>query len=323
MKIVLLACSKLKCQLSDNEKVSAKDLYQGQIFKKSWIYANELIQPDKIFILSAKYGLLHPDDSIGIYDKTLVHAPVSEKKAWSYKVIEQMKSANLDLEKDEFIFLTGKDYYKYLMGNGVCQNYILPYKDNGCRGNGDILKWLKSKIMNNQLKNLDPVRKIRELKFEKKPGIYRWWFKKESAHQLLSQVSNLIDWEEIKKLEIDGKEYLALYFGMTKNVLDRFKWHISQEHLNSSIKAGTISTLRKTLSALLDTPLSESQDLINEFIDKNCYLEWEYCFTEKEADAREKLELNNNYYPLNIQDNKKISPELKDVLIKLRKEVGK
>ena len=199
---------------------------------------------------------------------------------------------------------------------------MLPFKENGYRGYGDILKFLKSKIMNNPLENLKPVKELRGIKFEKKPGIYRWWFSKEGAYQLLSPISNLIEWDDIKETEIAGEEYLALYFGMTKDINDRFKWHISQKHSNSAIKAGTISTLRRTLSALLNCPLSKSQETINDFIDNNCYLEWKYCDSEKDADSKEKKELDTNYYPLNIRDNYKISPALKTSLELLRKNVN-
>ena len=171
------------------------------------------------------------------------------------------------------------------------------------------------------LKTIEPVYLIRNDKKDSKAGVYRWWFRKESAVNILSSIKHLIEWDNIQYKIINGEDYLALYFGMTKNVKNRFKWHISQKHNPNSIKRGFISTLRRTLSALLDKPLSVSEDEINKFIDDNCVLEWEYCDSEKEAKKIEKEELNETYYPLNLQDNKIISKELKSILTQKRKDV--
>ena len=65
MKITILSCSKKKHPLSEGGTIEAKDLYQGQIFRKSYIYANKFLKPDRIYILSAKYGLLKPSDNNG------------------------------------------------------------------------------------------------------------------------------------------------------------------------------------------------------------------------------------------------------------------
>lgn len=170
------------------------------------------------------------------------------------------------------------------------------------------------------LKNIESVYLIRKEKKDTKAGVYRWWFRKESAENLLASVKDLVEWDHIQRKSIDGEDYLALYFGMTKNIRNRLKWHISQKHRPNSIKSGLISTLRKTLSALLDQPLSASEEEINQFIDGNCVLEWEYCDSETEAKKIEKEELEETYYPLNLQGNKRTSKELKSVLKQKRKE---
>lgn len=48
----------------------AKDMYVSDLFKKSLEYARRL-NPAKIYILSAKYGLLELDDMIEPYEITL------------------------------------------------------------------------------------------------------------------------------------------------------------------------------------------------------------------------------------------------------------
>ena len=138
------------------------------------------------------------------------------------------------------------------------------------------------------LKTIEPVYLIRNEKKDSEAGVYRRWFKKESTENLLSSIKHLIDWDNTSQKIINWEDYRALYFGMTKNVKNRFKWHISQKHNLNSIKRGYISTLRRNLSALLDKPLSVSEEEINKFIDDNCVLEWEYCDSEKEAKKIEK-----------------------------------
>lgn len=148
MKIAILSCSKKKNPLGEVNPIEAKDLYQGNIFKKSYTYAKDFLKLDKIYILSAKYGLLHPSDKISSYDKTLKNFSSKERKEWSEKVLSQMKSENIDLEKAEFFFLTGKVYYKEIIGEGKCEKFELPFVNNECKNQGQILQFLNSKIKN-------------------------------------------------------------------------------------------------------------------------------------------------------------------------------
>jgi len=105
MRIVLIPCSKTKAC----ESTIARDMYKGTLFKKSLAYAEKL-NPDSIFILSDKYGLIPLDKCIEPYDKDIRKFSSKEKKEWGERVIEQMRSAGLDLEKDTFIVFAGEDY---------------------------------------------------------------------------------------------------------------------------------------------------------------------------------------------------------------------
>ena len=73
-------------------------MYQGQLFKKSYLYAIKL-NPDKIFILSAKYGLLELNDIIEPYNITLNNTPNAIIKNWSEKAIQQLKNKNINLKE--------------------------------------------------------------------------------------------------------------------------------------------------------------------------------------------------------------------------------
>lgn len=70
-------------------------------------YAIQL-NPHKIFILSAKFGLLRLNDYIGYYDETLNKKSVAERHIWAEQVLKQLHEESCELTKDKFIFLAGK-----------------------------------------------------------------------------------------------------------------------------------------------------------------------------------------------------------------------
>lgn len=133
-KIVLISCVSKKL----NTRSKAQDLYISPLFKKNLQYAKSL-NPDKIFILSAKYGLLRLNEEIRPYDKTLNKMCSNEIKEWANLVLNQLRKLT-DLENDEFIFLAGDRYRKYLIP--YLQNYKIPLKGLGI---GKQLKFLKEK----------------------------------------------------------------------------------------------------------------------------------------------------------------------------------
>lgn len=86
-------------------------MYISELFKKSYQYATAL--GGTVWILSAKYGLLRPQDIISPYNKTLVGASDTNCKKWAYNVYQQMVDAKIDFE-EEAVFLCGQNYRKYL-----------------------------------------------------------------------------------------------------------------------------------------------------------------------------------------------------------------
>jgi hypothetical protein len=108
-KIVFISCVSKKL----SHKTKAKDLYISPLFKLNLAYAKKL-KPDKIFILSAKHGLLGLNDTIAPYDTTLNHMRDPDRRAWGKRVLSQLRG-KANLEKDCFIFLAGGRYRKYLM----------------------------------------------------------------------------------------------------------------------------------------------------------------------------------------------------------------
>lgn len=107
--IVFLSCVKTK----QKTRCAARDMYTSDLFRKSLAYAEKL-QPTQIYILSAKYGLLDPQDVIEPYNATLVGANQEACKKWAYMVYKQMQEKHVNFD-DEAVFLCGKNYRRFLM----------------------------------------------------------------------------------------------------------------------------------------------------------------------------------------------------------------
>jgi len=106
--IVLISCAARKLQ----HKARAQDLYVSPLFQRQLAYARKL-SPDAIFILSAKYGLVGPDEEIEPYDQTLKDMGASEQRAWAERVLAQL-GEKTSLLSDHFIVLAGDAYRRLL-----------------------------------------------------------------------------------------------------------------------------------------------------------------------------------------------------------------
>jgi hypothetical protein len=107
-KVVLISCVKSKL----NVPAKARDLYTSDLFRSALQYAYYL-KADKIFVLSAKYGLVELDQVIAPYEMTLNNMG-EPQKAWAGAVIRAL-SKKTDLQSDLFIILAGEKYRKYLL----------------------------------------------------------------------------------------------------------------------------------------------------------------------------------------------------------------
>ncbi len=169
-------------------------------------------------------------------------------------------------------------------------------------------------------------------------GIYCWWFKDDCVDVLFERIFKDVDWKRLADESLQHKvfgnvKYTALYVGIAagknKGILGRFKWHIEQKHTVSNVTKGYLSTLRRTLSALMNFKLLKgsnevncnSEEQLNAFIDENCVLEWNYYprKIKKDLETIEDEIINSGYYPLNIQSNKQITKELRKKLSDMRK----
>ena len=109
MKIVLISCTKSK----QNYACPARELYsKSDLFQKEYHFAKSFA--NKIYILSAKYGLVDENEILSPYNQTLCGASVQTKKDWARKVLKQMEET-FDMDSDEFVFLAGRNYTEYLV----------------------------------------------------------------------------------------------------------------------------------------------------------------------------------------------------------------
>ena len=109
-EIGLVSCVKSK----RDESAPPKDLYTSDYFEKMRNYAE--MHHDEWYILSAKHGLLDPeDDPIAPYDETLRNFSKPEQREWAQQVQEQMEESDILEGEVSLVIHAGKDYYEELL----------------------------------------------------------------------------------------------------------------------------------------------------------------------------------------------------------------
>ena len=105
--LYLVSCVKGK----QANAAAAKDLYTSDWFRKTRAYIEPTGMP--WFILSAEYGLLHPDQWTAPYEKTLNKMRSWERKQWAEKVRHQMEQGLPKAE--QIVVFAGEKYREHLM----------------------------------------------------------------------------------------------------------------------------------------------------------------------------------------------------------------
>ena len=106
MKIAIIGCAKQKLW----GRHRAKDLYSSVLFGLGWRYAREHFP--KVFILSAKHGLVGPDRFIRSYDSTLKDMTRATRRAWAKKAAAQIERQTP--KGSELYFFCGHAYIEFL-----------------------------------------------------------------------------------------------------------------------------------------------------------------------------------------------------------------
>ena len=136
-KIVLISCASKKQSVTSR----AVEMYISTLFNLNLQLARKL-NPDYIFILSAKYGLITLDEMIEPYDLKLNKMSKIDRINWAKKVLNELQQQT-NLQKDHFIILAGNRYREYLIQH--LNSYEIPME--GLRI-GQQLQFLKGQIEN-------------------------------------------------------------------------------------------------------------------------------------------------------------------------------
>jgi len=120
LRIALIQCTSRK----KANKCPARELYsESPRFRLA--YALAKLVADKIFILSAKYGLVPEDMIIEPYNETLKEKSAQERREWGDMVLKELNKV-CNVERDEFIVLAGEAYHENLLPHLV--HFWLPLK---------------------------------------------------------------------------------------------------------------------------------------------------------------------------------------------------
>ena len=108
-RITLISCTSSKA----DHPCAANVMYsKSPRFRLAYEYAK--MTADKVFILSAKHGLLMEHSIIEPYNETLSDKSLDEREQWSENVIGKLEK-EADLDNDYFTILAGERYYERLL----------------------------------------------------------------------------------------------------------------------------------------------------------------------------------------------------------------
>lgn len=316
--IVLISCCKKKLRPA----APAEKLYQSPKFKKSLEYAKSL-NPDAIYILSAKHHVVELTQPLEWYDEKLQDKSPDEKQKWATKCLETLKGKH-DLKHDKFIILAGFEYYHGLLGENGIHNYELPL-DGPTHGRA--LHWLNEHLKNDNIVKASSLRDPEELKkISSKPGYYKWWISKIFLDFILDKLH--VSFEEIENVLEERDGLFCVYVGIAakESVRQRLNWHINDPHTVSRVNTGTLSTLRQTIASIVSHNQYDKTST-DQFIDR-MYVEWFYIDSQigSEEAKNELHDIETNLMSeylriLNIQDNHHpLSKPIKKTLKELRKQ---
>lgn len=141
-RIILVACAATKLA----EPAPAAALYTSDLFTKSRAWAEREVaegRADAWFILSAKYGLLYPNESVSPYDETLNGKSASHRVEWSTGVMLGLRHAAP--AKTTVVFLAGELYRKTL-ATFLAQDGVRVEVPMAGLGIGEQKAWLKGSL---------------------------------------------------------------------------------------------------------------------------------------------------------------------------------
>ena len=137
MIIYLLSCVGQK----RSAPAHARDLYTSPWFCKARTYADRTGRP--WFVLSAKYGLVDPDEIIAPYDLTLNTMLVADRRRWASRVLTQLEPHLNGI--GSVMILAGRRYREFLEPSLQSRGLFVSVPMEGLRI-GEQLGWLSGEL---------------------------------------------------------------------------------------------------------------------------------------------------------------------------------
>jgi len=120
----------------------ARELYQSTLFAGRRRYAERKRCP--WFILSAKYGFVHPDQKISWYEATLKSMSAAARREWSEQVLQQIDAAIGKMQDTVVEVHAGKEYRDFGLVDGLKRRGAKVELPVAHLGLGQQLAWYKA-----------------------------------------------------------------------------------------------------------------------------------------------------------------------------------
>ena len=112
-RIGLVSCVKTKL----DQPAPARELYTSPLFRGAKAAVEE--SGYRWFVLSAKHGLVEPDTVLEPYERTLTDATAEQRRAWSERVLEQLRAHLGDLSGRVVEIHAGRSYSAWGLADGL------------------------------------------------------------------------------------------------------------------------------------------------------------------------------------------------------------
>ena len=112
-RVGLVGCVKTKLP----GPAKARDLYVSTMFEGRRRFVERSCA--RWFVLSAKHGLLDPDEIIEPYDVSLARAPVSERRSWAARTLAELDAVMGPVEDVTFEIHAGAQYRDFGLVQGL------------------------------------------------------------------------------------------------------------------------------------------------------------------------------------------------------------
>ncbi|HEY5063282.1 MAG TPA: hypothetical protein VIJ04_00425 [Xanthobacteraceae bacterium] len=222
---ILISCSKSKSGHRD----LARNMYVSPLYRKSVLVADAWGIP--FSILSAKYGLLDPDQAIEPYELTLKGASKQFRCEWATNVDRQVRGSAF--AKKRLVILAGDDYY-------------VPLVEAGAQDPLDFLVPMQGVSFGSRLTFLDQCIRIRK----RRAAI-------EHSYEIFAQLANFAGLHNLRDLLAEDIPKQGVYFFFDDSERTEFSNAVPRlvRVGTHGVSAGSTATLRNRLRTHLGTKL--------------------------------------------------------------------